>query len=57
MRDYSELKTKLETRLGELDARIHTIEDRLDDPKSKDWEAQAIEHERDGNDPRRTWPA
>lgn len=45
MRDYSELKTMLETRLRELDARLHTIEDRLDDPVSKDWEEQATERE------------
>lgn len=45
MRDFSELKTILEDRLGELDARMHKIEDRLDDPVSKDWEDQAIERE------------
>jgi hypothetical protein len=37
MRDFSEFKAMLETRLGELDARVHKIEDRLDDPVSKDW--------------------
>ncbi len=45
MRDYSELKSMLETRLAELDRRVHKIEDRLDDPVSKDWEDQAIERE------------
>lgn len=45
MRDYSELKTKLEARLADLDSRVHKIEDRLDDPVSKDWEEQAIERE------------
>jgi RNA polymerase-binding transcription factor DksA len=45
MRDFSEFKTMLETRLGELDARVHKIEDRLDDPVSKDWEDQAVERE------------
>lgn len=47
MRDYSKLKSTLEARLTELDRRIHKIEDRLDDPKSKDWEDQAIEREDD----------
>lgn len=45
MRDFAELKAWLENRLGELDARVHKIEDRLDDPVSKDWEDQAIERE------------
>lgn len=45
MRDFTELKAWLENRLGELDARVHKIEDRLDDPVSKDWEDQAIERE------------
>ena len=45
MRDFAELKAWLENRLGELDARVHKIEDRLDDPASKDWEDQAIERE------------
>lgn len=45
MRDYSDLKSKMEIRLGELDARLHKIEDRLDDPVSRDWEDQAVERE------------
>ena len=45
MRDFAELKAWLENRLGELDARVHKIEDRLDDPVSKDWEDQAVERE------------
>lgn len=45
MRDFAELKAWLGNRLGELDARVHKIEDRLDDPVSKDWEDQAIERE------------
>lgn len=45
MRDYSDLKARLEARLSELNARIHSIEDRLDDPVSKDWEDQAVERE------------
>lgn len=45
MRDFSELKAILESRLEELDARVHDIEDRLDDPVSKDWEDQAVELE------------
>ena len=45
MRDYSALKTSLTARLGELDQRLHKIEDRLDDPVSKDWEDQAVERE------------
>jgi RNA polymerase-binding transcription factor DksA len=45
MRDFSDLKAMLENRLGELNKRMHKIEDRLDDPVSKDWEDQAVERE------------
>lgn len=45
MNDLSHHKSRLEARLAELDARLHKIEDRLDDPASKDWEDQAIERE------------
>ena len=45
MRDLQDRKTILEDRLAELDARLHRIEDRLDDPVSKDWEDQAVERE------------
>ncbi|WP_297769767.1 TraR/DksA C4-type zinc finger protein [uncultured Roseovarius sp.] len=34
-------------RLGELDKRLHAIEDELDAPKSKDWDEAAIEGEGD----------
>lgn len=45
MRDYSSLKSALQQRQAELDKRLHGIEDRLDDPVSKDWEDQAVERE------------
>jgi len=45
MPDISARKTQLEARLAELDSRVHTIEDRLDDPVSKDWAEQATERE------------
>lgn len=45
MRDLSDLRTLLETRLGELQTRAHRIGDRLDDPVSQDWEEQAVERE------------
>lgn len=38
-------KAQLEARLEELDSRMHRIEDRLDDPVTKDWEDSAIERE------------
>ena len=47
MRDFSGLKTQMEARLTELDARIHKIEDQLDDPVTKDWEDGAQEREGD----------
>ena len=37
----------LMTRLGELDKRLHSIEDALDSPKSKDWDEMAAEREDD----------
>lgn len=45
MHDFAEQKTWLENRMAELDKRVHRIEDRLDDPVSKDWEDQAVERE------------
>ena len=47
MRDFTARQTQLETRLAELDARVHNIEDQLDDPVTKDWEDGAIEREGD----------
>ena len=47
MRDYSALKAQLDARLSELDARVHKIEDQLDDPVTKDWEDGAQEREGD----------
>lgn len=47
MRDFAELTTRLKNRLAELDARVHKIEDRLDDPVTKDWEDGAIERQED----------
>lgn len=43
MRDPSSHKAKLEARLSELEKRLHWIEDRLDDPVTKDWEDQSVE--------------
>lgn len=40
-------KAGLLKRLGELDTRLHTIEDQLDVPHSKDWEEDATEREGD----------
>ena len=40
-------KRALMARLGELDARLHEIEDELDNPMSKDWEEAAVEREGD----------
>ena len=40
-------KAELLKRLGELDARLHTIEEQLDVPHSKDWEEDAVEREGD----------
>lgn len=45
MRDQAAYRDKLNDRLEQLDKRLHRIEDRLDDPVSKDWEDQAIERE------------
>ena len=47
MTDFSERKAQLEARLAELDARIHKIEDQLDDPVTRDWEDGAQEREGD----------
>lgn len=40
-------KQALMARLGELDTRLHEIEDELDNPMSKDWEEAAVEREGD----------
>ena len=45
MRNLAARRQMLEDRLAQLDARLHRIEDRLDDPVSKDWEDQAVERE------------
>lgn len=47
MRDFSDRKAQLETRLDELDSRLRKIEDRLDAPKPRDWEESAGEREGD----------
>jgi len=47
MRDFTARKTQLEARLAVLDARVHAIEDQLDDPVTQDWEDRAIEREGD----------
>ncbi len=45
MRDFTDQQARLTARLAELDARVHKIEDRLDDPVTKDWEDGAIERQ------------
>lgn len=40
-------KTALETRLRELDSRLHEIEDELDSHQAKDWSELAVEREED----------
>ena len=45
MRDFTHQQARLTERLAELDKRVHKIEDRLDDPVSKDWEDGAIERQ------------
>jgi RNA polymerase-binding transcription factor DksA len=47
MRDTSHFRKRLMARLGELDGRLHEIEDALDAPHSKDWDDAAIEREGD----------
>lgn len=47
MIDIEARKTALMDRLRELDARLHEIEDELDNPPSKDWEEAAVEREGD----------
>ncbi|CUH83762.1 TraR/DksA family transcriptional regulator [Thalassovita mediterranea] len=38
-------REQLLRRLGELDSRLHKIEDSLDSPHSQDWEEAAVERE------------
>ncbi|MCG7492038.1 TraR/DksA family transcriptional regulator [Thalassobius sp. Cn5-15] len=40
-------RDQLLCRLGELDSRLHKIEDSLDKPHSKDWDEAAVEREGD----------
>ena len=47
MATIQERKSALLKRLGELDSRLKTIEDQLDEPHSKDWEDDAVEREGD----------
>ena len=47
MADTKSMKARLEARLAELDTRLHKIDDRLDDPVTKDWEDSAVEREED----------
>ena len=47
MKDYSPHRTALMKRLAALDARLHAIEESLDEPHSKDWNDAAIEQEDD----------
>ena len=47
MRDTAAYRKALLDRLGELDSRLHRIEQELDAPHSKDWEEAAVEREGD----------
>jgi len=47
MTDLMERRKQLETRLADLDTRLHEIEDELDSHQSKDWEELATEREGD----------
>lgn len=47
MTEISEIKTKLETRLQELDERSHEIDDALSEPGDDDWSESAVESEDD----------
>ncbi len=47
MEDISKRRTVLESRLQELDVRLHQIDDELDSHNSKDWEELATEREED----------
>ncbi|MCF6317624.1 MAG: TraR/DksA C4-type zinc finger protein [Marinosulfonomonas sp.] len=47
MDDFSKRRTVLESRLQELDVRLHQIGDELDSHNSKDWEELATEREED----------
>ncbi len=45
--DTEKYRAMLEKRLGELDARLHELDDELDAHQSKDWEEMATEREQD----------
>lgn len=47
MTTLAERRAQLEARLAELDQRVHSIDDALDAPKSRDWEESAVEGEGD----------
>lgn len=47
MVDVEKYRKILTDRLGELDERLHEIEDELDSHQSKDWEELATEREED----------
>ncbi|KGM89062.1 transcriptional regulator, TraR/DksA family [Roseovarius mucosus DSM 17069] len=47
MLETERYRLALMARLGELDKRLHAIEDELDSTKSKDWDDAAIEREGD----------
>lgn len=47
MIEISEIKTKLEARLLELDERSHEIDDVLSEPGDDDWSESAVESEDD----------
>ncbi len=47
MTTVEDRKKALETRLNELEARLHGIEDELESHAAKDWEELAVEREED----------
>lgn len=47
MTDLKAREKQLNTRLAELDGRLHRIEDHLEQPPEKDWEDRATEMEMD----------
>lgn len=47
MKTLADRKSQLQTRLDELDKRIHGIEDELESHNNPDWEERAVERETD----------
>jgi len=47
MRDFTEIRIKLEEKLRELTARAHDIDDDLSEPADDDWAENAVESQDD----------